>query len=153
MYKYITHTHNIHTNTCAQTHIIHKQIHPETDTHTPHDQIIFSNSGSVTVVKQFEGQTIPKRGKGRKKQKQKCDQKMVSGYDFYVYEQLVKIMVRMSSQVILIIKVFIKHRILSIETMLSAYTHACAHTQTHQHSDYTKLNLHSLNNKQQRDLR
>ena len=32
-------------------------------------------------------------------------------------------------------KVFIKREILSVETILSAYTHTHAHTQTHRHTD------------------
>ena len=40
----------------------------------------------------------------------------------------------------IIIKVFIKHQILSIETILNAYTHR--HTCTHKYTNHTKLNLH-----------
>ena len=57
----------------------------------------------------------------------------------------------------IIIKVFIKHKILSIETILSAYmhmithrnrhrhthTHTHTHTQTHECTGYTKLHLHT----------
>ena len=46
-----------------------------------------------------------------------------------------KAMIFMFIIIIIIIKVFIKHRILSIETILSAYTRACKHvcacTHTH----------------------
>ena len=41
---------------------------------------------------------------------------------------------------IVIIKVFIKCKIESIETILSARTR----TYTHEHTDYTKLNLHKV---------
>ena len=55
---------------------------------------------------------------------------------------------------IIMIKVFIKHKVLSVETILSTYMHACAHahthththrhthtgTRTHEHTDYTKFN-------------
>ena len=43
-----------------------------------------------------------------------------------------------------IIKVFFK--ILSLETILNAYTRTRTHggIRTHNHTDYTKLNLHSL---------
>ena len=75
-----------------------------------------------------------------------------------------------NSPVVIIIKVFLKRKILSLETILSPYTHSLSqthtlthslthtltHTQsltqththtgtcTHKHSDYTKLNIHSL---------
>ena len=42
----------------------------------------------------------------------------------------------------LIIKAHVKRKILSIETILSAYTHRG--TRSHEHSYFTKLNLHSL---------
>ena len=47
---------------------------------------------------------------------------------------------------IIIIKVFVKHKILSLGTILSAHTHTHTHrgTRTHKHSDYTKLNIKSL---------
>ena len=48
----------------------------------------------------------------------------------------------LSWKIIIIIKVFVKHKILFIENILSAYTHRGTHTQ--EHSNYTKLNLHSL---------
>ena len=43
------------------------------------------------------------------------------------------------------IKVFIKCKILSIETVLSAYRHTSTHTgiSTHKHTDYAKFNLHT----------
>ena len=48
----------------------------------------------------------------------------------------------------LIIKVFLKRKILFLETILSArshaHTHTHTHTHTHKHSDYTKLNVHSF---------
>ena len=55
---------------------------------------------------------------------------------------------------VIIINIFLKHKILSEETILSAYMHAHVHTHTyththtgictHKHTDYTKLNLHNL---------
>ena len=49
---------------------------------------------------------------------------------------------------IIIIKVFLKCKLLSLETILSAHTHTHTHTHkgthTHKHSDNTKLNIHSL---------
>ena len=47
---------------------------------------------------------------------------------------------------IIIIKVFVKHKILSLETILRVRKHTHKHrgTCTHKHSDYTKLNIHSL---------
>ena len=47
---------------------------------------------------------------------------------------------------VLIIKVFIKHKTLFMETIVSSYTcvRAHTHTHTHKHSDYTKPNWHSL---------
>ena len=48
-----------------------------------------------------------------------------------------------------IIKVFIKYKILSAETFLSAYMHINTHTHTHtgtcahEHTYHTKLNLHT----------
>ena len=69
-------------------------------------------------------------------------------------------------RLIITIKVFVKRKMLSIETILSTHTHARArahththththtrprararthtHTRTHEHSDYSKLNLHQL---------
>ena len=50
---------------------------------------------------------------------------------------------------LIIIKVCVKRKLLAIETILSAYTRTHARTHTgariHEHSDYTKLYLHSLN--------
>ena len=54
--------------------------------------------------------------------------------------------------IIIIIKAFLKRKILSLETILSAHTHTHKNTHTHthrgnhtsKHSDYTKLNIHSL---------
>ena len=61
--------------------------------------------------------------------------------------------------IILIIKVFLKRKVLSLETILNgththmhAYMYTCTHTHTHTYrgthphkrSDYTKLNIHSL---------
>ena len=52
--------------------------------------------------------------------------------------------------IIIIIKVSIKRKLLSVETIRSAYTHVRMHTHSHtgtrihEHSQYTKLNLHSL---------
>ena len=47
--------------------------------------------------------------------------------------------------IIIIIKVFIKHNILSVVTTLSTYMITPTHTGacTHKHIDYTKLNLHA----------
>ena len=41
--------------------------------------------------------------------------------------------------------IFIKRKILSVETIMSAYTHTNAHAgaRTHDNTDYTKLNLHT----------
>ena len=50
----------------------------------------------------------------------------------------------------IIINIFLKRKLLSLETILSAHSHARAHarthahTHTHKHSGYTKLNVHSL---------
>ena len=48
------------------------------------------------------------------------------------------------NDLMIIIKVFIKRKILSSETILSTYMHINTHTGTHtrKHTDYTKLNLH-----------
>ena len=47
--------------------------------------------------------------------------------------------------IIIITNVFVKHKIVSIETILSAYTHTHTHTlrgtRTHEYYDYTKLKL------------
>ena len=49
----------------------------------------------------------------------------------------------------IIIKVFIKYKILSIETILSAHTHTHTHTHTHKHTntqehfDYTSLTIYT----------
>ena len=50
--------------------------------------------------------------------------------------------------IITIIKVFVKHKIVSVETILKhMHTRARAHTHigtsAHEHTDYTKLNLHT----------
>ena len=42
-----------------------------------------------------------------------------------------------------IISVFMKHKILSIETILSAYTHTHAHTHTHTHTHMSVLTIQS----------
>ena len=52
--------------------------------------------------------------------------------------------------IIVIIKVVIKHKILSIDTVLSAYTHT--HTHIQRHTDYTKLNLYNLKQAAKRNL-
>ena len=44
----------------------------------------------------------------------------------------------LKARFMIIIKVFIKHQILSIETILNAYTHR--HTCTHKYTNHTKLN-------------
>ena len=45
---------------------------------------------------------------------------------------------------VIIIKVYIKCKILSAETILSAYTQKThTGTSTHEHTDYTKVNLHT----------
>ena len=48
----------------------------------------------------------------------------------------------------MIITVFVKRKVLSVETILSAYTHThtTTHTgtRTHEHTDYTKFNLHTI---------
>ena len=44
-------------------------------------------------------------------------------------------------------KVFIKRKFLSVETILGTYTHTNTHTdaRTHEHTDYTKFNVtHNL---------
>ena len=50
-------------------------------------------------------------------------------------------------QILITMKVFRKRKILSVETILSAYTHTNTHTYTgtitHEHTDYTNLNLHT----------
>ena len=45
----------------------------------------------------------------------------------------------------IIVNLFIKREIVSVETILSAYTHTNAHAgaSTHDNTDYTKLNLHT----------
>ena len=48
---------------------------------------------------------------------------------------------------IIIIKVFIKRNILSVETSLSAYTQTS--TQTHEHTDHTELNLRTIHHSPQ----
>ena len=50
-----------------------------------------------------------------------------------------------------LIKVFVKHKILSAETILSTYIHT--HAGTREHSDYTQFNLHSLKLAANSDLR
>ena len=58
-----------------------------------------------------------------------------------------------STNLIVIIKVFIKCKILPVETILSTYmcthTHTLTHTHTgtdsYEHMDYTKLNLNATN--------
>ena len=51
------------------------------------------------------------------------------------------------NQIPITMKVFIKRKILSVQTVLSAYTPTNTHTYTgtitHEHTDYTKLNLHT----------
>ena len=46
---------------------------------------------------------------------------------------------------IVIIKVFIKRKILSVETVLSIYMYTNTHTGTctHEHTDYAEINLHT----------
>ena len=60
---------------------------------------------------------------------------------------------------LIIIKVFIKREILSVEINLSTYTHTHTHartharTCTHEYTDYTKVTLHSLKRAAISDLR
>ena len=54
---------------------------------------------------------------------------------------------------IIIINVFIKYKILSVETVLRAYTYTHRDTHTYKHTDYTKLNLHNLKQAANQDSR
>ena len=47
-----------------------------------------------------------------------------------------------AESLVIIIKISVKRKILSTETILSAC--AGTHNHTHTHTDYAKLNLHSL---------